>query len=185
MVKFTGTSGISSSISSQEEITKINNKMLNFEIMLFKGKLYFLTITAKVSKYYIFLIFLLLIFVNSPSLFAQKYSIDKQSAVHKTRRPFSFKRLFKKDASKSAARQLRKQDKHTTKVLKNEQKNNKLYQKKANDNNEKGKDRKVYTRMQRYEKESKRRRKNKPAKNFFERLFSKSKKHKISRQKDS
>ncbi len=185
MVKFTGTSGISSSISSQDDIMKINNKMLNFEIMLFKGKFYFLTITAKVSKYYIFLLFILLIFVNSPSLFAQKYSIDKQPTIHKTRKPFSFKRLFKKDASKAAAKQVRKQEKHTTKVLKNEQKNNQRYRKKANNNKEKGKERKVYTRMQRYEKESKRRRKNKPTKNFFERLFSKSKKHKKSRVKDT
>ena len=138
-------------------------------------------ITAKIRKYYLFFFLLLCFFVMSPNASAQKYSIDKETRVKKTRKPFSFKYLFKKDATKVAARQIKKDDQHKTKVMTQNRKNNSVYQKKANDDNEKGKDQKVYTRMKKYEKESKRRRKNKPTKNFFQRLFSKSKRKKPSK----
>ncbi len=131
-------------------------------------------------KYYLFSFLLLAFFIWSPNLYAQKYSIDKESRAKKTRFHISFRHLFKKDATKAAAKQIKNDDKHKTKVLKNEQKNNKIYQKKANNNNETGKDQKVYVRMRKYEKQATRRRENKPTKNKFQRFFSKSKSHKKS-----
>lgn len=132
-------------------------------------------ITSNLRKYYCFSFLIVLVFVFVPSATAQKYSIDKEITVKKRRTPFSIKRLFKKDEAKAAAKQVRKDDKHRIKVQTQQQKNNKTYQKNANDNNEKGENRKVYTRMKSYEKQANRRRKNKPTKNFFQRLFSKSK----------
>ncbi len=144
--------------------------------------LHIMFITTKLKKYYLFIVLILTLFVWSPNLYAQKYSIDKESKAKKTRIHISFRHLFKKDATKAAAKQIKKDEKHKTKVLKNEQKNNKTYQKKANNNNEKGKDQKVYVRMRKYEKQAKKRRANKPTKNVFQRFFSKSKAHKKSKK---
>ncbi|MBN2668891.1 MAG: hypothetical protein JXR60_06665 [Bacteroidales bacterium] len=129
-------------------------------------------------------LFTLLVFINGTTvdLYAQKYSIDKEQKVRKQRKPLRLKYLFKKDASKAAAKQVKKDEKHKAKVLKKEQKLNREYQKKANNNNEKGKDRKVYKRMRQYEKEAKRRRDNKPNKNWFQRLFNKDQKKKRKKE---
>ena len=135
---------------------------------------------TKIRKITVFIVLLFLISVNLPEVNAQRYSIDKEHKARKARKPFSFKYLFKKDASKAAARQVRKNDRRKSKALLSEQKANHKYQKKANNNKEKGQDRKVYTRMRKYEKQAERRRKNKPTKNFFERLFTPKKKIKVT-----
>jgi hypothetical protein len=127
---------------------------------------------TKLRKINLFIVLLLVISINQPKLYAQKYSIDKHQKTKKARRPFSFRHLFKKDASKAAARQVKKDDKRMTKAMTNEQKANKKYQKQANKDKEKGQKWKVYSRMKKYEKQAERRRKNKADKNFFQRLFS-------------
>ena len=181
IVKFTGTSGMLSSMSSQDKTAKTIKKMLIFDITLINLESFYMITTAKIRKYYLFFFLLLSFLIMQPKLYAQKYSIDKQATTTKTRRPFSFKYLFKKDATKAAARQIKKDDKHKTKVMTKNKENNVTYQKKANNNKETGKEHKVYTRMKKYEKQSKRRRKNKPTKDFFQRLFSKSKRNKPSK----
>lgn len=128
-------------------------------------------IKTKLRNFYGLTLLFSFILVFNPTSYAQKYSIDKEVKIKKKRRPL--KHLFKKDVAKVVARQIRKDDKHQTKVLKNEQKNNKIFQAKANDVNESGKTYKVSKRIKRYEKKSKRTRNNKREKNFFQRLFTK------------
>ena len=114
-----------------------------------------------------------------------RYSVDnEQKKKRKVRKRFTFKGLFKKDAAKVARRQVRKDDKHRVKVEKANKKAIIQYQKKVNNNNESGKNKKVYKRMQEFDKEAKRRRHNKPSKNWFQRFFSKSKHHKTKRKKE-
>lgn len=128
-------------------------------------------IKTKLRNFYGLTLLFSFILVFNPTSYAQKYSIDKEVKIKKKRRPL--KHIFKKDAAKVVARQIRKDDKQQTKVLKNEQKNNKIFQEKANDVNESGKTYKVSKRIKRYEKKSKRTRNNKREKNFFQRLFTK------------
>lgn len=134
---------------------------------------------AKVRKINIILILIFIISINHTPVQAQKkYSIDKERKIKKPRKHFSFRHLFKKSTSQAAAKQVRKDDKHMTKVMTAEQKANKKYQKKANSDKEKGKDWKVYKRMKKYEKQAKRRREHKHKKTFFQRLFSTQKQNK-------
>lgn len=130
-------------------------------------------IKTKLRNFYGLTLLFSFIIVFQPSTYAQRHSIDKEVKIKKQRKPFSIKRLFKKDAKKVVARQIKKDDKHQVKVLTKEQKNNKTYQAKANDVNESGKSYKVSKRMKQYEKKSKRVRAHKREKTFFQRLFTK------------
>ena len=172
---------------SQENIIIINEKIINFGNMLLKFIFLKIKSLAKIRKInFIIVLSFLIIIVYPDSLSAQsKYSIDKERQKRKVRKPFQFKTLFRKSAQEKAAQQICKDDRHKTKVMKNEQKAIKTYQKKANNNNEKGKNKKVYKRMREFDKVAQRRRENKPSKNFFQRLFSKQKSHKKSRKKKS
>ena len=127
--------------------------------------------TTKLRNFYGLVLLLCFIVVVHPEVSAQKYSIDKEVKIKKKRKPFKLKYIFKKDAAKVAARQIKKDDRHKTKVLKKEQKNNAIYREKLNADNESGKSYKVSKRMKRYEKKSKRIRSNKKEKNFFKKLI--------------
>ncbi len=131
-----------------------------------------MTLFTKLRKNSVFIVLLGFILINQPKLQAQRYSIDKKPKRKLSMKHFSFRRLFKNDASQAAAKQVKKDDKHMTKVMTNQQKTNRKYQKKANKDKEKGQSWKVYSRMRKYEKQAERRRHNKPDKNFFQRLFS-------------
>ena len=113
-----------------------------------------------------------------------RYAIDNEQVMKKKRKKtFSVKRLFQKDVAKVVRRQNKKEDKHRLKVAKANKKAIIKYQKRVNNNNESGKNKKVYKRMQEFDKEAKRRRHNKYTKNFFHRFFSKSKHRKTKRKK--
>jgi len=145
---------------------------------------------TKVRKNKFIIVLLLILHISSiQTVNAQvkhsKYSIDnEQIKKRKVKKHFSFRGLFKKDAAKVAKRKRRREDRRRIKSEKASKKAIIQYQKKINNNNESGKKKKVYKRMAEFDKEAKRRRKHKHTKNFFQRYFSQSKKHKTKRKKE-
>ena len=101
-----------------------------------------------------------------------KYSVDnKKMKKRKIRNRFTLKGLLIKDATKAVRKQVKEDNKRQIKGGKYNERTIFKYQKKVNNNNELGKNRKVYKRMREFSRIAKRRRHNKPTKNFFQRLF--------------
>ncbi len=129
---------------------------------------------TKVRNNIFFIVLALALVVVSPPIKAQRnYSIDQEQKKRKVKKPFFIKRWFMNSEERAVKRQVRKEKKKEDKIRANQQKDARRNQKRLNSNKQAGRNKTVYKRMKRYEKESKRIRKNKPKKNFFQRLFSK------------
>ena len=133
-------------------------------------------VVANISKINI-LIFFLLFFslTNTSFVYSQsqnKYSIDKRKK--KKNKSFSLKWILGLTQSQVIARKNRKYEKKRSKGLKNERKNSVKYQKSHNQSKESKKSWKVYSRMKKNERISRRVRNGKSRKTWLQKLFSRS-----------